>query len=57
MTDTLAPEPHSRVPAAIPMGRIGAPEEVARLAVFLAGEESAFITGTQMLIDGGYTAL
>lgn len=36
-----------------PMGRMGQPEEVAALAVFLAGDESKFITGSEMLIDGG----
>lgn len=36
-----------------PMGRMGQPEEIAALAVFLAGDESKFITGSEMLIDGG----
>jgi NAD(P)-dependent dehydrogenase (short-subunit alcohol dehydrogenase family) len=40
----------------VPMGRFGEPEEVAALAVFLASDESAFITGTEMVIDGGFTA-
>lgn len=38
-----------------PMGRLGAPEEVAALAVYLAGDESAFTTGTIHVIDGGFT--
>lgn len=37
-----------------PMGRIGEPEEVAALAVYLASNESAFTTGQAMLIDGGW---
>lgn len=38
-----------------PMGRIGRPEEVAALAVYLASDESAFTTGTIHIIDGGWT--
>lgn len=38
-----------------PMGRIGEAEEVAALAVYLAGDESAFTTGTAIPIDGGWT--
>ena len=37
-----------------PMGRIGRPEEVAALAVYLASDESAFTTGQAHLIDGGF---
>lgn len=37
-----------------PMGRLGTPEEVAAMAVYLASDESAFTTGTTMLVDGGF---
>ena len=37
-----------------PMGRLGTPEEVAALAVYLASDESAFTTGQALLIDGGW---
>ena len=37
-----------------PMGRIGKPEEVAALAVYLASDESAFTTGQAHLVDGGF---
>ena len=37
-----------------PMGRLGEPEEVAAMAVYLASDESLFVTGTAMLIDGGW---
>ena len=40
-----------------PLGRFGQPEEVARACLFLASEESAFITGTTLPVDGGCTAL
>jgi NAD(P)-dependent dehydrogenase (short-subunit alcohol dehydrogenase family) len=39
-----------------PMGRIGKPEEVARAALFLACEDSSFVTGHLMFVDGGWTA-
>lgn len=39
-----------------PMGRLGEPEEVARAALFLASEDSSFMTGADLLIDGGYVA-
>ena len=38
-----------------PMGRIGQPEEVAALAVYLASDDSAFVTGQALAIDGGWT--
>ncbi|MFS2136940.1 SDR family oxidoreductase [Duganella sp. Dugasp56] len=38
-----------------PMGRLGLPEEIAALAVYLAGDESAFTTGTVHVIDGGWS--
>jgi len=37
-----------------PMGRLGKAEEIAALAVYLAGEESGFVTGQAMVIDGGW---
>jgi len=36
-----------------PMGRLGTPEEVASLALFLASDESSYITGQTHLVDGG----
>lgn len=36
-----------------PMGRLGTPEEIAAMAVYLAADESAFTTGTTMIVDGG----
>ena len=38
-----------------PMGRLGRPEEIAALALYLASDESAFTTGTVSMVDGGWT--
>lgn len=39
-----------------PIGRIGKPEEIAAMVLFLASDESSFATGAEFVIDGGYTA-
>ncbi|MDP2273529.1 MAG: SDR family oxidoreductase [Archangium sp.] len=43
-------------PTAVPLGRLAEPSEVSQLAVFLASDESSFITGMEHVIDGGMTA-
>ena len=42
-----------KIAAAVPMGRFGEPAEVAALALFLASDESSYVTGTCIAIDGG----
>jgi NAD(P)-dependent dehydrogenase (short-subunit alcohol dehydrogenase family) len=37
----------------VPMGRFGTPDEIARAAVFLASDDSTYITGTELFVDGG----
>jgi NAD(P)-dependent dehydrogenase (short-subunit alcohol dehydrogenase family) len=41
--------------AATPMGRIGQPAEVANVILFLASDEASYVTGAQVMVDGGYT--
>ncbi len=43
--------------AKYPIGRFGSPEEIAQAALFLASDESSFVSGTSLCIDGGMTAL
>jgi NAD(P)-dependent dehydrogenase (short-subunit alcohol dehydrogenase family) len=40
----------------LPMKRFGRPEEIARAVLFLACDDSSFVTGTTLLVDGGNTA-
>jgi NAD(P)-dependent dehydrogenase (short-subunit alcohol dehydrogenase family) len=40
-----------------PLGRMGKPEEVAHCALFLASDDSSFVTGTSLAVDGGYMAI
>lgn len=46
----------NRLSALHPMGRLGKPEEVAAVVLFLASEDASFMTGASLLVDGGYTA-
>ena len=42
------------VVAALPLGRMGKYEEVANAILFLASDEASYITGTEVIVDGGY---
>jgi NAD(P)-dependent dehydrogenase (short-subunit alcohol dehydrogenase family) len=50
------PERHSRLIKMHPLGRLGEPEDVARAVLFLASDDSAWITGISLLVDGGFSA-
>lgn len=55
----LQPDPQAyvrQVEASTPMGRMGTVEEVARAVLFLASDESSYVTGSALMVDGGYTA-
>lgn len=49
------PEARMRITAGIPLGRLSTPMDVAQAALFLASEDSAFITGIELPVDGGRT--
>jgi NAD(P)-dependent dehydrogenase (short-subunit alcohol dehydrogenase family) len=51
------PEAERRILAQIPMGRWGRAEEIAQAALFLASSASSFVTGSDLLVDGGYSAI
>ena len=46
----------SAIAALHPLGRMGEADEVAAAILYLASDESAFVTGSELTIDGGYTA-
>ena len=52
LTDALRAE----FKTGIPLGRIGQPREIANAALFLASDESSFMTGAEMIVDGGFMA-
>ena len=58
MTETgrSNPENYSRMLSKIPMKRYGRPEEVAHGVLYLASDEASFVTGSELVIDGGWTA-
>jgi NAD(P)-dependent dehydrogenase (short-subunit alcohol dehydrogenase family) len=49
-------EERARLDARQPIGRMGEPDEIAAAALYLASDEAAFVTGSALVIDGGWTA-
>lgn len=46
---------HAAFVARQPMGRLGTPDEIAAVAVLLASDEARFMTGTNVIVDGGFS--
>lgn len=56
--DLLAEDhPMRHIAAVIPLRRVGRPEEVARCALFLASDEASYVTGANLVVDGGWSAV
>ena len=57
ITDEELKQMGEGIASQIPAGRFGAPEEIAKAAVYFASDESRFLLGTELIIDGGMTTL
>ena len=62
---SISPSPRKRIGSkrsllpsrtTTPLGRLGTPEEIAYGVLYLASDETSFMTGAELVIDGGYTA-
>ena len=53
MIHSVLEKSEAEIASTIPLGRIGEPEDVARAAVYLASDESAFVTGHVLNVNGG----
>lgn len=54
-TQSVPADEHRRFVSQVPLARMGQPEEIADVAAFLASDEASYITGTGIVVDGGYT--
>ena len=56
MTEKLNDKQRAAILSRVPMGRLGSATEVGAAAVYLASDEAKSATGSELVIDGGYTA-
>ncbi len=57
MTDVLSDEQRVRLLAGIPVGRLGAPADIAAAVVYLASQEASYVTGATVHVNGGMAML
>jgi NAD(P)-dependent dehydrogenase (short-subunit alcohol dehydrogenase family) len=50
----VGPERRTALSSTVPLSRFGTPDEVARAVVFLVSDDSSYITGTELFVDGGF---
>jgi NAD(P)-dependent dehydrogenase (short-subunit alcohol dehydrogenase family) len=55
MMQAASEEVRTGITSTIPLSRMGKPEEVANVALFLASDESSYIAGAEICVDGGLT--
>src|SRR5262245_7308247 len=55
MQKALTEEDRKKIASVVPLGRLAQPEDIAQLALFLASDESSYVTGAEIVIDGGLT--
>ena len=53
----LTPEARQMFESLIPRGTMGRPEEIASAALFLASDDSSFVNGVDLAVDGGFSAI
>ena len=53
LVDRQPPDTIAKIVSTIPMGRMGSPQEIAKAALFLASDDSSFVTGIELFVDGG----
>ncbi len=54
--ETPVLDPANLATVAVPGGRLGSPDDVASVVLFLASDESCYMTGTELVVDGGLSA-
>jgi NAD(P)-dependent dehydrogenase (short-subunit alcohol dehydrogenase family) len=57
--DLLASSPageqrRKMISSAVPLGRLGTPDEIAKAVVFLASDDASYVTGAELFVDGGF---
>ena len=57
MEQVLTPEMKAQFESVIPRRQMGRPEEIASVALFLASDDSSYVNGVELVVDGGMTAI